>query len=1492
MRVKRQGYDESDWMLNPLLHQEILRRWLKSKREKFTVDCAASMHNAFYRDFYSETKSFFDAGAELLGRSLWCNPPYRRIEAFVNKFVDLQAMDSRTSMCLVVPCRPEAKWWKTVTKHFKLESVISKHWRGPKDAEFKHIFSRPKATGSIEREEVRAPPWDVAVFWSKPAGRRVLAGIVEPTIAQLNQSFHNKATKHERVRGLYVLQGSAEGKSVSTLLDSGAMVNCISSVLVKQLGLTTEDIDTEVSWLTHSKLKVTKAVPKLEVVVAGSTLLLKDLLVLPLQHYDVIAGMPFHEDSDVVAYYGRRVITLTDASGVQRQLSPSRPAHLNSVTLHYLEENCVHMRQLNKEIKQGAQVFTIQPLVTQTDEDLKVLIDKAISPDCSPEYRKQLKELLLEFIDVFRDPTELPESNEFDLHLKLKEGAAPHCAPPYRMSKPDLEELATRLAEMLALGWITPSKSPWGSPCLFVRKDGKKPRFVIDYRMLNERTHGDAHPLPRIEALLDRLQGCATYSKMDLSNGFHQVLMTKASQEMTAFSTELGHYHWVVMPQGIKQGPGTFQRLVNARFRGMLQKKTASCYLDDLLVHNKNDQTHLESLRESLTTLRTHNLRAKLSKCEFGASKISFLGHQCSLSGVTPEQSKQIAIKQWPRPETAQDLHAFLGLASWFRRFVPNFAKQTKNMTDLLTESKRGTTAKSKNTPLAQPWSEVHEKEFVWLKEALLSDDCCLPIFDESLETSLWVDASEYALGGCLMQKVQGYWRPVGFYSRRLSPHELNYDVRDKELTSAVANLEAFQHHLLSLSKPFLLITDHRSLGESWATTKLQHKRHIRAMEKIFKFNFKHQYKRGEENVVADALSRRPDYFKWFSSHFDTTKALPRAHTSTQTCFFFCDKVVKVDVAACDDFSDDSLDSQDYGLQDYLPLVQVGQSDVRVATVPQRRITFGSSTYFKVCDPPPFRYESGQLPSRSLLSRFTARYNQEVNHLTCYSSKFCLGSNPVQINFLQGSFPADLMSAIVDSSRKLSEDTIRASGLVYDDSACLYRDATGRIYVDDPDLVHKIIVWFHTTWFHLGAKRTYAKCAQYFTLPNFSRTVSKVVKTCEVCQSGKTNRQPKRPAPMPTFVESNAQSPQRPFEAIGLDFVWGLPAIDGYSGIFVMTDYFSKMVRYLPVRPSLTSLQCAQLLSDHWSTYYGQPREIVSDNDVRFVSQDWKDYFEIKGTKLKKTSVYHPRANGQVERANCFLVDLLKCWKIDNPRGDWRKVLPWIAYSVNSTPSAATGKSAFEIAYGFQLADLPALSHELTFVPRDDVTALHKMVREMLSKQANLQLHGPDVRVKPIPTVGDMVYLSTEKLKMSSAKGSKLVPRWIGPFKVLRVSGSSVELDLPSTMLCRRVWNAELIKAYHTGDLPILPQESTHGFNLSDLVSDSMEDADVPSDLVVEEVMFANRKKGVDLFRVRTNQMDQWKGAEVLTETQVKALPGGVEAIARWTSTQRSRRSA
>ena len=145
---------------------------------------------------------------------------------------------------------------------------------------------------------------------------------------------------------------------------------------------------------------------------------------------------------------------------------------------------------------------------------------------------------------------------------------------------------------------------------------------------------------------------------------------------------------------------------------------------------------------------------------------------------------------------------------------------------------------------------------------------------------------------------------------------------------------------------------------------------------------------------------------------------------------------------------------------------------------------------------------------------------------------------------------------------------------------------------------------------------------------------------------------------------------------------------------------------------------------------------------------------------------------------------------------------------------------------------------------------------------------------------------------MSSAKGSKLVPRWIGPFKVLRVSGSSVELDLPSTMLCRRVWNAELIKAYHTGDLPILPQESTHGFNLSDLVSDSMEDADVPSDLVVEEVMFANRKKGVDLFRVRTNQMDQWKGAEVLTETQVKALPGGVEAIARWTSTQRSRRSA
>jgi hypothetical protein len=224
--------------------------------------------------------------------------------------------------------------------------------------------------------------------------------------------------------------------------------------------------------------------------------------------------------------------------------------------------------------------------------------------------------------------------------------------------------------------------------------------------------------------------------------------------------------------------------------------------LDDLLTHTKDDATHLKELQEVLETLRKNDLRANLAKCKFGARQIEFLGHQCQLAGISPEHSKLQAISNWPMPKSAQELHAFLGLASWFRRFIPQFSKITNNLQLLLTSSKKGTQGKSKSPiALSEDWGPRHQEEFDNLKRIMTSDKCVLPVFDPAKKTALWTDASEFAAGAVLLQLVDvatDSWKPVSFYSSRFNSAEVNYDVRDRELTAMVKALDTWAPLLLS----------------------------------------------------------------------------------------------------------------------------------------------------------------------------------------------------------------------------------------------------------------------------------------------------------------------------------------------------------------------------------------------------------------------------------------------------------------------------------------------------------------------------------------------------------------------------------------------------------------------------------------------------------------------------------------------------------------------
>src|SRR6218665_637613 len=464
-----------------------------------------------------------------------------------------------------------------------------------------------------------------------------------------------------------------------------------------------------------------------------------------------------------------------------------------------------------------------------------------IAEDVPDEIQLKLRNLLLEHQKAF-------SLAEWDLGFtdilqhEIDTGSEPPVRQALRrqplMQLPLIDE---QVDIMLKQGLIEKSCSDWASNVVIVTKKDGTPRFCVDYRQLNNTTRKDAYPLPLISECLDTLGGASWFSTFDLRAGYHQVALHPKDRHKTAFVTRGGSYQFRVLPFGLCGSPACFSRLMGLVMAG-LNFTICLIYLDDIIVFASDLETHLERLELVLERLVAVNLKLNPSKCHLLQKRVLFLGHIVSQEGIETDPRKIEAVRSWPTPTKLKEVRAFMGLCSYYRKFVPQFAHVGRPLHALTRKDVRFN------------WTHECDEAFEQLKTALTEAPVLALPLDEG-QFVLDTDASGEAIGAVLSQVQEGVERVICYGSRVCSLPEQNYDVTRRELLAIIYFLKLYRPYLLG--RRFLLRTDHSAL--QWLRrTPLPIGQQARWLTTIEEFDFEVKHRAGASHQNADAMSRRP----------------------------------------------------------------------------------------------------------------------------------------------------------------------------------------------------------------------------------------------------------------------------------------------------------------------------------------------------------------------------------------------------------------------------------------------------------------------------------------------------------------------------------------------------------------------------------------------------------------------------------------------------------
>lgn len=429
---------------------------------------------------------------------------------------------------------------------------------------------------------------------------------------------------------------------------------------------------------------------------------------------------------------------------------------------------------------------------------------------------------------------------DFEMVIALKH-EQPISMRPRRLSFADREVLRGILDDLMAKAVIQPSNSSYASPIVLVKKKNGSSRLCVDYRELNKITIRDNFPTELIDDNIDRLRDKKYFTLLDLKDGFHHIRMHAASVKFTSFVTPLGQHEYLRMPFSLTNAPRVFQRYIHNVFDSLIRENKIILYLDDLLIATENMDGHIKILSEVFKIAGKHRLQFRLDKCYFAQTEIKYLGYCISIHGIRPSDENIESVLSYPVPRNVRDVHRFVGLASYFRRFIPSFSLVAKPLYDLI----------KKNAVFKFNFEE--NAAFETLKKCLSSKPI-LAIYSPRAETELHCDASASGFGGILLQKQDdNTWRPMSFWSQRTTPTESKYHSFELECLAVVYALKRF--HVYLAGHRFRIVTDCDSfrltLGKKDVNPRI-----ARWVFFLQNYDYEIVHRPGKRMAHVDALSR------------------------------------------------------------------------------------------------------------------------------------------------------------------------------------------------------------------------------------------------------------------------------------------------------------------------------------------------------------------------------------------------------------------------------------------------------------------------------------------------------------------------------------------------------------------------------------------------------------------------------------------------------------